>query len=296
MPKIQDASPTAIFDLIDIAVIDEWDTFPGERVVAIPFGKDVNNQSFHNDIRKRIFTAAAEITKSQKTVVAGLRPHEHAKPNASPPHTFLIYNLTELQHRTLLERAVWSSADITFRVALPLPTQPDFLFSITGLSTLATDNVRDMVLNTWQKREILLAVQDVIKAPNNQNPPTTTDALGSFLNSVELKRLDIKEKKGALAPEFNVYADARYIQNSNVWDDLRNILASQEYHSTIVGQGSVRPRPFNCKVCHGVDHPSGLCPFPNIPGWKGPDGTESDKNRNGRNEGNRGPAMRQGRR
>ena len=135
MPKIQDANPTAIFDLIDITVIDKWDTFPGERLVAIPFGNEVNFLEQHDDIRKRIFAAVAEITKSQKTAVAGPRPHEHAKPNARPPYTFIIYNLSELQRRTLLERTVWSSADITFRVALPLPTKPDFLFSITGLST-----------------------------------------------------------------------------------------------------------------------------------------------------------------
>ena len=148
MPKIHDTNPTAIFDLIDLSIINEWDSFPEGKLVAIPFGNEVNKLYQHDDIRRKIFNAAAEITKAQHAAVAGPRPHANARQNTHPPHTFLIYNLSELQHRTLLERTVWSSAEITFRVAPLLLTKPDFLFSIAGLSTLATDNVCDMILNT----------------------------------------------------------------------------------------------------------------------------------------------------
>ena len=71
MPKIHDANPTAIFDLIDLSVIDEWDNLPEGKLAAIPFGNDVDKISSHNDIGRRIFTAAAEITKAQQTAVAG---------------------------------------------------------------------------------------------------------------------------------------------------------------------------------------------------------------------------------
>ena len=293
MPKIQDASPTAIFNLIDISVIDEWDTFTGGKVAAIPFGNNIHKLPRHDSICKKIFAAAAEITKSKQTAVAGSRPHVQAKPDARPPYTFLIYNLSELQRRTLLERTVWSSADITFRVTTLLPTKPDFLFSIVGLSTLATDDVRDMIFKTWWNKENLITVQKAIQTTDDNAPKTSLCELEDFLNSLEVKRLDIKEKKGALAPEFNVYADANYIQDPNVWGDLCHILANQQYHSTMLGCGLVRSAPFNCKICHGADHPSGLCPFPNITSWKGPNGRDSDEDQTNGNEGNRGPPLRQ---
>ena len=296
MPKIHDANPTAIFDLIDLSVIDEWDSFPEGKLAAIPFGNEVNKLYRHDDIRRKIFNAAAEITKAQHAAVAGPRPHANARQNARPPHTFLIYNLSELQRRTLLERTVWSSAEITFRVAPLLPTKPDFLFSITGLSTLATDDVREMILNTWRKKETLIVVKAAIQTTDEATPTTNLRTLEDFLNTLEVKRLDIKEKKGALAPEFNVYAKADYIKDHNVWGDLHHSLATQQYHSTMLGRGNVRVIPFNCRICHGVDHPSGLCPFPNITEWKGPTGRESDEDTGTGNEGNRGPSPRQNRR
>ena len=287
MPKVHDANPTAIFDSIDLSVIDEWDSLPEGKLAAIPFGPEVDKISLHDEIRRRIFTAAAEITKAQQTAVAGPRPHAHAKQDATPPYTFLIYNLSEIQRRTLLDRSVWSSAEITFRVTPLLPTKPDFLFSIAGLSTLATDNVREMVLRTWQKREPLLAVKAIIQATNNDAHATSLDDLESFLNSMVVERLDMKEKKGILAPRYNVYANANFIQDPDTWEALRHTLATQQYHSTMLGCGTVRLTPFNCRVCHGVDHPSGLCPFLDIEGWKGPTGQETSEMMGNGNSGNR---------
>ena len=220
MPKVHDATPTAIFDLIDLSVIDEWYGLLEGKLAAIPFGNEVNKLYRHDDLHRQIFTAAAEIMKAQQTAVAGPRPHVHVRQNACPPHTFLIYNLLELQRRTLLEWTVWSSAEITFRVVPLLPTKPDFLFSIARLSTLATDDVRDMILKTWQKKETLAVVQTAIQTSNEAIPMAELHTLEDFLNTLEVKHLDIKEKKGALAPEFNVYTKADYIKNHNAWEEL----------------------------------------------------------------------------
>ena len=101
-----------------------------------------------------------------------------------------------------------------------LPTKPDFLFSIAGLSTLATDDIRDMILKTWQKKETLVAVQTAIQTLNEAIPMAELRALEDFLNTLEVKHLDVKEKKGALAPEFKVYVKADYIKNHNTWEEL----------------------------------------------------------------------------
>ena len=162
MPKINDAHPTAIFDLIDLSVIDEWDSYPEGKLAAIPFGSEVRNVDLHDDIRNRIFIAAAEITKAQQISVSGPRPSAHARETRRYPSTFLIYDLSELQRRTLLERQVWSSTEITFRVVPILPCHSDFLFSIAGLTTLTTDTVRDMIFKVWQDKETRAMIQETI--------------------------------------------------------------------------------------------------------------------------------------
>ena len=290
MPKINDAHPTAIFDLIDLSVIDEWDSYPEGKLAAIPFGSEVRNVDLHDDIRNRIFIAAAEITKAQQISVSGPRPSAHARETRRYPSTFLIYDLSELQRRTLLERQVWSSTEITFRVVPILPCRSDFLFSIAGLTTLTTDTVRDMIFKVWQDKETRAMIQETIRATDTEGPITHVHALEDFLNSMEVRRLDVREKKGALSPRFNVYADSKHIRDHNVWGKIRHFLATRQYISTMIGRGTSNMAPFNCGICHSVDHPRGLCPFPDVVGWNGP--TRRPEGMNNRVDGSRGPSPR----
>ena len=290
MPKINDAHPTAIFDLIDLSVIDEWDSYPEGKLAAIPFGSEVRNLDLHDDIRNRIFVAAAEITKAQQISVSGPRPNAHARETRRYPSTFLIYDLSELQRRTLLERQIWSSTEITFRVAPILPCRSDFLFSIAGLTTLTTDNVRDMVFKVWQDKETLAMIHETTRVTDTEGPMIQVRALEDFLNSMEVKRLDVREKKGALSPRFNVYADSKHIEDHNVWGKIRHFLATRQYISTMIGRGTSNMAPFNCGICHSVDHPRGLCPFPDVPGWNGP--ARRPEGMNNRVDGSRGPSPR----
>jgi hypothetical protein len=51
-----------------------------------------------------------------------------------------------------------------------------------------------------------------------------------------------------------------------------NIIHSLEFFSEDYGIRVVRlgDKQFKCIGCKGVDHPTGLCPFPQLPGWLGP--------------------------
>jgi hypothetical protein len=51
---------------------------------------------------------------------------------------------------------------------------------------------------------------------------------------------------------------------------LRDFLASRNYETLVLGRGWTRNLPLDCGFCHSADHPMGLCPFPDVPGWNGP--------------------------
>ena len=51
MPKIQDANPTAIFDLLDHSMYDEWDILPGGKLAAIPFEDEIMDIIQYEDIQ-----------------------------------------------------------------------------------------------------------------------------------------------------------------------------------------------------------------------------------------------------
>lgn len=99
---------------------------------------------------------------------------------------------------------------------------------------------------------------------------SATIAVQSFLDSVQVTRLDTRDKGNTLKPTFNIYADGSFINDVKTWVTIRAHLANRTYHSTKLGQGKTDIIPFRCGLCHGVDHPRGMCPFPDLDGWKGP--------------------------
>ena len=91
-----------------------------------------------------------------------------------------------------------------------------------------------------------------------------------LMDSMWVEKLDTKRAGETMAPSFNIYTDSGGISIDEVWVRLRNHLTAQTYRSSMQGSGKTKAAPFHCGICHGVDHPRGLCPFPDIPGWNGP--------------------------
>ena len=89
---------------------------------------------------------------------------------------------------------------------------------------------------------------------------------------MRVKLLPIKESGNIFAPRFNIYANGSLILQEAVWKRLRNYLAGRVYTSLLLDTGTTEVAPYLCGICHSVDHPRGLCPFPNIEGWNGPSG------------------------
>ena len=269
MPQVYDAHPTAPLDHICIDLIGKWEKLAGGKLLAIPFdnvAQFLNDHEFET-VKGQIFAAVAEITKSQEATVLAPKPSQDRK---GTPTAFLIYNLTDADCTLLLERQIWSSPAITFRVTLLNPPCPDFLFQLKGFSTLVTNDILEMVRSVWQDEEVIYLIEAVTDAfPAHAQEKVKTSII-TFLNSVRVTHLDTKSSGDSLQPCFNVYASSSEINNDEAWLYLRDSLANYTYESLIEEQGETLITPYNCSLCHGVDHPRGLCPFPSIPGWNGP--------------------------
>lgn len=284
MPPIQDATPTSVFSNIDLALLKEWDNRQGGKLLAIPFDPDVRLPESHDFYRSRILTAVTDIITTQEASVAAPRPSKDAKSKNKTPTSFLIYNITFDQVAFLLERRVWSSKAITFRVAPFAVICPTFLFAIKDLSTLDPKDVYPIVTNVWESQNTKQFTDALIREhPENERPRIAYE-IDLLISSVSLGRLDIKEAGNNLCPRFNVYADCSDFTNDKIWERLRTFLLEQEYTSPMEAIPATTERiPFICTCCHGVDHPRGLCPFPSLPGWNGPksDRIDTPQNRNG---------------
>ena len=270
MPKVYEAHPTANLEFIDRDLIGVWERYPGWKLIAIPFGSEAKEQSRHRSIRTRIFAAAAEITRSQTIAVAAPAPNERARKEQATPITFLIYKLDEEQHETLLQKGVWSSSAITFRVAPLSPSRPNFIFAITGLATGDAADVHEMVRKVWLDEHSVKFYHSIIESRSESDRPSTRQALETYVSAMYVQCVNTKMKGGILSPKFNVYTETKDIHHHFTWNKIRKFLANRTYKTTMLGQCSVVTKPHNCSICHGVDHPKGMCTFPTLPGWNGP--------------------------
>ncbi|KAH9015241.1 hypothetical protein EDB84DRAFT_1443541 [Lactarius hengduanensis] len=166
--------------------------------------------------------------------------------------------------------------------------------SQSGFSTFTDTGIWELVKRVWSDADTLAFVDELT---SNLPDDVTQDAYmtaRAFLNSLHIFRLDVRDAGDTLTPRFNIYGLGRFIQNDDIWIGLRDYLASQTYASPMHGQGFVDPKPYHCGICHGIDHPCGLCPFPAIEGWNGPK-RRHEESRSNRGRGARPRGMATGR-
>lgn len=286
MPEIHDAHASALFDLVDSDLITEWDRFPEWKLAIIPFGIDIQSHEQLRNIKDHIFTAVTEITQSQSLGISAPEPNEKAKTIGRHPTTFLVYGLSEKQCQTLEQRHVWASPELTFRVASTDPCRPNFLFTIGEFTTNDKKHVEQMVTRIWNDEESQEFFNSLTQAmetdDQSEDSPLTQEEVRAFVNSMWITVIKLlvyipaptdKDPNATIAtlkPRFNILADHKHIRDIQVWSQIRHFLAKRSYHTAVLGQGTTYIAPHNCGICHSVDHPRGLCPFPSLPGWNGP--------------------------
>ena len=266
MPIVHYSHPTAALDFIDVEQVGDWDNLPDGKLLAHPFGHKVRNTRSHQTIKANLFAAVIEITQSETVGICSPRPCSSAR---GTPIIFLIYNISELHRRMLLKRVVWSSVLSTFCVTTLDPVRPDYLFGITGLTNSATE-VEAIVRKVWDSQTCLNFLEAVTNTYPSDKKLEIRKSLEDHSESMWIKLLDTKNKGGAAAPTFNVYAKGNFITKDGLWCLIRNHLTAQEYAAPFQDPGIARADVHRCSICHSIDHPRGLCPFPALKGWNGP--------------------------
>jgi hypothetical protein len=279
MPDIHDEHPMGPLEGVATEQIYAWLSIETGKILVRPFDSGVLYQPNQAPIARELMAAIREITGSPHISVAtpiiGERKTKapaNAGRSAKPkqPIAFLVHDLTADDVTTLLSRPIWASKELTFQT-FPFPTgRPRFMFTIENLTTQSEEHVRDLVAEIWGDEATTDFLGEILaNFPDGEQPNLRREIL-SFLDSIQIRRLDIKSGGGLADPHFNVYADSSAVSDVNTWLDIRDFLRNRVYRSMILGTGRAIATKFHCGLCHGKDHPRGLCPFPRIPGWKGP--------------------------
>jgi hypothetical protein len=210
----------------------------------------------------------AEILNTQEASVMAPKLNKVARGKRTcSPTSFLIYNITDEQADMLLQCRVWSSKVISFRAAPFATTCPSYFFALSGLGMITMKEVYPIMKRVWDSKE----TKNFIDTLTNNIPPgeqaSIYQDLENIINSVNLAHLDTKDISSMLAPHFNIYADCTNFSYDKLWSCLRTFLEGCAYMTKLKEDTNTERSPYQCSCCHSIDHPRGLCPFPNLTGW-----------------------------
>jgi len=104
---------------------------------------------------------------------------------------------------------------------------------------------------------------------NLPHPNVTVETiLNNVITSLLVVPLEITER-GANVTLFNIYAPSPTLVG-NIHTGWIGLFRNRSY--TFYGTANAMA-PYTCGTCSGQDHPTGKCPFHNIPGWHKPETT-----------------------
>ncbi|KAF8256656.1 hypothetical protein EI94DRAFT_1836746 [Lactarius quietus] len=271
MPNIYDEAATTLLAGIDKAQIHSWLTLPTGKVLARPFDSDANYRPNHQNVAQALIAATREITGALTPAVAPPNKDPNAPRSQRHPITFLIHNISKEDESALLDRKVWSSKEITFQVESIYIKRPEFMFTLSGFScSQEVGDVEASIAEVWGDQRTLTLIRELADlAQTQEEAQEWHDQMQRFLESATVQYLGIRGQGGIEKPHFNVYANGELIEDDEIWDELRKSLRGRVYRTMTIGTGRPLVEDFICGLCHGHDHPRGLCPFPKVPGWNG---------------------------
>jgi hypothetical protein len=272
IPRIFDEDPATLLAGVERNQLQSWLDLPTGKVLARPFDIEVRYKPNHSAIANTLRTVAKEITGATKVTVAIPKRDPNLPKNGTLRHpmTFLIHDISRKDAEVLLTRTVWSSKEITFQVSSINVRRPDFLFTMKGMTTDKTEHVLACVGETWNDATTNDFIHKLARrAPSDEEQQIRLGEMIDFLESAAVSLLDMKSEGGQEDPHYNVYADGEVIENNTTWLELRRFLRGRIYRSNYHGDGKATDTDYICSLCHGHDHPRGLCSFPHLPGWNG---------------------------
>ena len=195
-------------------------------------------------------------------------------PSATASGSFLVYEIPQRLSDVVLAQRVWSVPQITFE-AYPFEPKiiPSIMLCLAGYIYPDDTAVVESIKTAWSQPAAIETLAGILVARDptfsgiNAHTQAET-AIRDMIHSVRSELLDLKAQGGTSSPRWNIYVTS---PTSKVvaWSKIQKYVYTLTYPSSLSGTGVCR-NLFTCEICHSYTHPRGLCPFPNIQGWNGP--------------------------
>ncbi|KIJ41272.1 hypothetical protein M422DRAFT_255780 [Sphaerobolus stellatus SS14] len=246
-----------------------FQSHPGEKMVFYPPGKEPSNTTplvlgVHQFLQELFPHNRLGTLIISTPCIVKLDDERDFK----APFPIFVGNLTLQEKQLLLSCPVWVTPSLTLFTQEFLPPPSSFVMTLRGFTVppeaAYEESVRAVVHDKIKFSGFIRKYHDNIPPPPNVNDNVSLHIVNYVLNSVNIKLLKIIEN-GLDVALFNVYVHppSKILKHHAKWLAL---LRGNVYTMT-EGAGSPLKVPYNCSVCRGEDHPTGLCAFTRLPGW-----------------------------
>ena len=261
-PQVKGHTHETIRAHIDPATLNLWNDHAGPAVIAfspsdhgeIDAPKVITFRNMLCDCLRNpdIFIQVPDLNKNVYTVHKPMMP-------------YLIGGLTTEQRDILLYWTCWATPKT---VSFIFPNTPFVTDYVMTLEKTYLDN------NATAIAKVHIAIEEAILTDNENefegflenylNLPHPNITIEAILNNVITSLLVVPLKiteKGANVTLFNIYAPSPMLVG-NIHEGWLELFCNQTY--TFYGTANAMA-PYTCGTCSGQDHPTGKCPFHDIP-------------------------------
>lgn len=191
------------------------------------------------------------------------------------PWYFLVSGMSQQDTDKLISYEVIScEAGTIFILPFEQPT-PSY---IGTLAHFALDDSED------SNRVVEKAVRETLKTSAavidfyTKHAPKGGPTITEVIDSVRAAGLQLFQRGGKVSTVWNVYLENQPHFSFDIYLQWAVIIRQLEFPTEDRGTGTMqRKEQLECRGCKSLEHPSGLCPFPKIPGWMGPADSGADQ-------------------
>ena len=307
--QIQGWDTYSTMENLNMTQISKWNEETSAKLLA--YKASGGRLDSREDIKKLREILTAKLNLNTPPVIAPPSPEQPGGSKNLGPFCSLIKGILPQQAQELEEMRFISTPELTV-FFIPLP-QPAFHFVTMLMEFFFIDEtdrqselevakfVGDTLFPTSGTSKTSTAIRRIV-ADHRDNIPAPILDVDSCLRylraSIEVKRLNILSQKdigtgqGQSYPAWNIYICPPTNDHLAI-KKWREIIRDTTF-ATFINSASSTVKLFKCTICRGIDHPTGMCPFPSQPGWvkNTPDispAVDAILNANQENENTRGP-------
>lgn len=271
-PRAHFNHPEAVVDNLALWQAKQWNKHEGPKGLAEIWGEAAPTPENSFDRVEKIKVAIEKAT-GIRAAISPPTPHyevprSHSGRSTAPPYSYLIHGITEGELAALVDQHVIDVEGISLFVYPYGPVLSEYMCSIRNFIDLDSVHVRQAITFLLKENDLTGILKDLI-ARDPALKGTDHEKLASQVaDGFSFQTLATRAGGGITSPTINLYLPV-FTGDSKIWQTLREKVRAFNFAHGIVAPGARVIDGFKCQGCHGNDHPTGLCPFPQIPGWKG---------------------------